>query len=88
MNKSVMNVPMYSSKGNQTIIEEIRDEYIRGGHDLRFVQQHERFYKDLEERLSLLTIYLIHLKSVTVRLLCILFKREQDSGFFQELIFR
>lgn len=41
---------MYSPKGNQTIIEEIKDEYIRGGHDLRFVQQHERFYKDLEER--------------------------------------
>lgn len=41
---------MYSPKGNQTIIEEIKDEYIRGGHDLCFVQQRERFYKDLEER--------------------------------------
>ncbi len=41
---------MYSPKGNQTIIEEIKDEYISGGHDLRFVQQRERFYKDLEER--------------------------------------
>lgn len=50
MNKSVMNVPMYSSKGNQEIIEEIKDEYIRGGHDLRFVQPREKFYKDLEER--------------------------------------
>lgn len=41
---------MYSPKGNQTIIEEIKDEYIRGGHDLCFVQQRERFYKNLEER--------------------------------------
>ena len=43
---------MYSSKGNQEIIDEIKDEYIRGGHDLRFVQPREKFYIDLEERLE------------------------------------
>jgi len=53
MNKIVINVPMYSSKGNQEIIDEIKDEYIRGGHDLRFVQPREKFYKDLEERFEL-----------------------------------
>lgn len=41
---------MYSPKGNQTIIEEIKDEYFRGDYDLCFVQQRERFYKDLEEQ--------------------------------------
>ena len=44
---------MYSPKGNQEIIEEIKDEYIRGGHDLCFVQPREKFYKDLEERFEL-----------------------------------
>ena len=46
MSKNILNVPMYSVRGNQEIIDEIKDEYIKGGHNLCFVQPREKFYKD------------------------------------------
>lgn len=41
---------MYSVRGNQEIIDEIKDEYIKGGHNLCFVQPREKFYKDLGKK--------------------------------------
>lgn len=52
MSKKAINVTLYSSKGNQEIIDEIKDEYIRGGHNLSFVQPREKFYENLAERLE------------------------------------
>lgn len=50
MSKNILNVPMYSVRGNQEIIDEIKDEYIKGGHNLCFVQPREKFYKDLGKK--------------------------------------
>ena len=47
MDRKALNVKMFSTKDCQNIIDEIKDEYIRGGHDLRFVQPRERFYQSL-----------------------------------------
>ena len=53
MNRNVLKVQMYSPKGNHDIIEEIKDEYIKGGHNLSFVQPREKFYNDLEKQFEL-----------------------------------
>ena len=52
MSKNILNVPMYSVRGNQEIIDEIKDEYIKGGHNLCFVQPREKFYKDFGKKFA------------------------------------
>lgn len=83
-----MDVPMYSPKGNQTIIEEIKDEYISGGHDFRFVQQRERFYKDLEERFESFDYISHSLEICNRKTLMHLVQKGTRFGIFQELVFR
>ena len=50
MERKALNVKMFSAKDCQDIIDEIKDEYIRGGHDLRFVQPRERFFQSLKSQ--------------------------------------
>lgn len=50
MERKALNVQLFSTKDCQDIIDEIKDEYIRGGHDLRFVQPRERFFQSLKSQ--------------------------------------